>query len=53
MTEPIVPKKPPAVGKTLIGTTINTVLTPDQRKAYSDAKNPTKGKAKPTPKKAA
>jgi Spy/CpxP family protein refolding chaperone len=47
-TEPIVPKKPPASVKILVGEAINTVLTPDQRKLYSDSKNPSKGKAKPT-----
>ena len=49
MTEPMSPKKPPASVKVLVGEAINTVLTPEQRKAYSDSKNPTKGKTKSTP----
>jgi Spy/CpxP family protein refolding chaperone len=52
-TEPIVPKKPPATIKVLVGEVINSILTPEQRKLYGDAKNPTKGKTKPTPKKPA
>lgn len=44
--EPLVPKKPPAIVKVLIGQTITTILTPEQRKKYSDAKNPAKVKPK-------
>jgi Spy/CpxP family protein refolding chaperone len=54
MTEPMQPKKPPASVKVLIGEVIPTVLTPEQRKAYSDSKAPAKGKRLPaTPKKTA
>jgi Spy/CpxP family protein refolding chaperone len=48
-TEPIAPKKPPAIVKVLVGQAITTVLTTEQRKLYSDSKDPSKGKTKPTP----